>query len=344
MRHELPIRLGRLFCIILALAHGFPTAADTADPVKRIALLGCHKQNQPSPALEKYVEAKPDLCLWIGDNVYADTRDDPSYIQKCYDALAAKPAFQQLRKQSTFMAVWDDHDYGLNNEGKKYPLKEQSKEIFRKFWEHEERIPEDRDGVYHADIIGKGDNTLQVIMLDARYNRDDPGDEGDMLGEPQWQWLEEQLKKPAKLRLIVSGAQFLLQRETKFETWAKFPKSQKRLFKLIETTGAKGVVLIAGDQHYGEVTRVRNAYGYDAIELMFCGINQYEPHVLNRSRVSPVAHAKDAYALIDIHWDETKGRDADVPHLLFHCFNAKTDETELTYRVNFDELQPTGKP
>ena len=339
MQHDLRRWLSQVITALLVLACVGPAAADDAESIKRVAILGCHKQNRPSPALEKYVEAKPDLCLWVGDNVYADTRDDPSYIQKCYDTLAAKPAFQKLREQSTFMAVWDDHDYGLNNEGKNYPLKKQSKAMFRKFWQHEQRIPEDRDGVYHADILGKGDNTLQVIMLDARYNRDNPGDDGDMLGEPQWQWLEAQLNKPAKVRLIVSGAQFLLDRDSKFETWAKFPKSQKRLFELIQSTQAKGVVLIAGDQHYGEVSRVRNAYGYDAIELMFCGINQYEPHVLNRSRVSPVAHAKDAYALIDIHWEETKGNDADVPHLLFRCFDAKTDGVELTYRINFDELR-----
>ena len=329
-----------LSVMFVLLCCGPALGADQDKTIQRVALLGCHKQKSPTPALKNYIEAKPDLCLWIGDNVYADTKDDPGYIQRCYDVLKAKPGFEQLRKQSITMAVWDDHDYGLNNEGKNYPLKKESKEMFRKFWEHEQRIPKDRDGVYHADIFGKGDNTLQIIMLDARYNRDDPGDDADMLGEAQWKWLEEQLRKPARLRLLVSGQQYLLDRDSKFETWAKFPRSQKRLFDLIKETKARGVVLIAGDQHYGEVSRQRNAIGYDAIELMFCGINQYEPHVMNRSRVSPVAHAKDAYALIDIHWEETKGKDADVPHLLFRCFDAKTDNTELTYRINFDELKP----
>lgn len=328
-----------MFFLMCLLCVTWPTAAVEQQTIERVALIGCHQQNRPTPALQSYVKAKPDLSLWIGDNVYADTKNDPSHIQKCYDKLAAKPGFEELREQSIFMAVWDDHDFGLNNAGKHYPLKDKSKAIFRKFWQHEERIPEDRDGVYHADIFGEGEQALQVIMLDARYNRDNPGDDADMLGQAQWQWLEEQLKKPAKLRLLVSGQQYLLDRDSKFETWTKFPKSQARLFKLIEDTKAKGVVLIAGDQHYGEVSRERNAYGYDAIELMFCGINQYETHVMNRSRVSPVAHAKDAYALINIHWQETKGKDADVPHLLFRCFDAKTDNTELTYRVNFDELK-----
>jgi alkaline phosphatase D len=112
-----------------------------------------------------------------------------------------------------------------------------------------------------------------VLLLDGRYNRDDEGDEGDTLGENQWGWLEEELRKPAKLRLLVSGYQYFLPRDSKFETWTKFPKAQQRLLNLIQETGAEGVVFIAGDQHYGEVTRVPGAIGYDAVELMFCGLN-----------------------------------------------------------------------
>ncbi len=319
-----------------------PALADTQpeepETVTRIGLLGCHKQWLPAPALLNYVEARPDLALWVGDNVYADADTDPAHIQRCYEQLEAKPAFRQLREQVTFLATWDDHDYGLNNDGKNYKFKEESKELFRKFWRHEGRIPEDRPGVYHADIFGEGEQALQVIMLDGRFNRDDEGDNGDTLGEQQWQWLEAQLKKPARLRLIVSGYQVLLDRDSKFETWAKFPKARKRLFNLIKDTGAEGAVFIAGDQHYGEASRMRDALGYDAIELMFAGINQYEPHVFNSYRVSPVAHAEHAYALIDIQWRQTAGDDADEPHLLFRCFDARTDEVELTYRVNFDEL------
>ncbi|MBX3409519.1 MAG: alkaline phosphatase family protein [Phycisphaeraceae bacterium] len=337
--------LAALLSLCVSLATGTHPGHD-GDPdsprtIARVGIIGCHKQNHPSPALDRYVEAKPDLVLWVGDNVYADTKDDPTYIERCYAMLAAKPAFSALRDITTFMAVWDDHDYGMNNDGKNYPLKHASREIFRRFWKHQERIPENRPGVYHASIFGPPGSRLQVIMLDTRFNRDDEGDESDTLGEAQWAWLGAQLRRPAEVRLIVSGYQVLLDRETKFETWAKFPAAQRRLFDLIRDTGARGVVFIAGDQHYGEVSRLRGALGgYDAVELMFSGINQEEPHVFNSSRVSPVAHAKDAYALIDIQWQGTKGDNADPPHLLFRCFDAVSNAVELTYRINLDELGP----
>ena len=310
---------------------------DSDQTVSRIGIAGCHRQDNPAPSLWRYVAAEPNLMLWVGDNVYADSPNDVAVIRREHAVLGALPAFQELRKNVPFAVTWDDHDYGLNNYGKTYAIKEASKQQFRRFWGVEDLIPADHDGVYHAHYYGTGDERLQVLMLDGRYNRDDEGDEGDTLGDRQWAWLEAELKKPARLRLLVNGYQFLLDRDSVFETWSKFPSAQRRLFDLIRSTEAEGVVFIAGDQHYGEVTRREGAIGYDAIELMFCGVNQEEPHVYNSGRVSPVAHAKNAYALIDIQWQKTE---TDEPHLVFRAYDADRGAVELTYRVNFSELKP----
>ena len=309
--------------------------------VQRVAMAGCHRQDQPAPAMYRYVQAKPDLMIWMGDNVYADTSDDISHIEKCYGLLAGQPAFSQLQENVPFAVIWDDHDFGMDNEGKGYALKKESKALFRKFWKLESEIPADRDGIYHARYFGEGDQRLQLILLDGRYNRDDEGDTSDTLGDRQWEWLAGELRKPARLRFIANGYQFLLDRESRFETWSKFPEAQQRLFALIRETKADGVIFLAGDQHYGEVSRWSKAIGYDAIEFMFCGINQEEPHVFNSHRVSPVAHAKNSYALIDIQWEASEG---DVPHVDFRCFDADRDAVELTYRVNFSELRHAEGP
>ncbi len=307
--------------------------------ITRIAIIGCHQQPDPAPALLRYVDLKPDLTLWVGDNVYADTTDDPTHIERCYAALEAKPGFKQLRDLSTFLAVWDDHDFGLNDGGKHYPLKAKSHAIFRAFWQHEHRIPASRPGVYHAQTFGPVGQRLQVILLDGRFNREDPAESADTLGPAQWAWLEHQLKQPADLRLIVSGYQVLLDRDTKFETWAKFPAARQRLFDTIKSARASGVIFIAGDQHYGEVSRIDNALGYDAVEFMFAGINQDEPWVFNSARVSPVANSKHSYAYLDIQWSPTSGDNADPAHITFRCFDATTNALELTYRVNLSELR-----
>ena len=305
----------------------------------RIAILGCHRQYEPSPALHRYVQAKPDVSIWVGDNVYADTEDDPEVIKKAYAQLEAKPAFRELRDQSIFLVTWDDHDFGLNNAGQEYQLKGESKQIFREFWGLRDEIEADQDGVYYAKMVGDGDRKLQVILLDVRYNRDQPHSGGDVLGEEQWAWFEKQLTQPATLRFIVSGSQVLLEAEaSSSETWDQYPDSRQRLFDTIKRTRAEGVVLITGDQHYAEVVRMPRVLDYDAIELQFASINQVEEPEFNPFRVSPVAQSLHSYALIDVQWEADEH---DIPHLVFRVHDALDDRMELSYRINFSELERT---
>ncbi|GAB4423751.1 MAG: hypothetical protein OHK0039_40500 [Bacteroidia bacterium] len=172
-------------------------------------------------------------------------------------------------------------------------------------------------------------------MLDVRYNRDQPGTGGNVLGETQWRWLEAELRKPATLRLIVSGFQILLDAESGSETWALFPEARQRLFDLVRRTGAQGAVFITGDQHYAEVCRLPGALDYDAVELQFAGINQTEKPEYNSYRVSSVGVSLHSYGLIDIQWEASP---YDMPHLLYRAFDAGNGQVELTYRINFPEI------
>ena len=324
--------LGFLLSTILAVAQ----PPEKPKNSYRIGILGCHRQFEPAPSLLKYGEMNPDLCLWIGDNIYGDTESDIGYLDSCYQVLAAKPAFRQLREQVPMYATWDDHDFGLNDAGRFYPLKRESKDLFRKFWGLEEEIPETQTGIFYQKSIEIGGKTLQLIMLDVRYNRDDPGRNSDVLGEEQWEWLDKVLQEPADLRLMVSGFQLLLDESSGSETWAKFPSARERLFELIRKNATQHLVFLAGDQHYGEVSRMSKVLDFDAIELQFASINQIETPEFNSYRVSPVCTSLHSYALMDIQWDITQ---YDIPHLLFQVYDATTDQLEVSYRVNFAELE-----
>jgi alkaline phosphatase D len=307
--------------------------------ITKVAVLGCHREKNPAPALKKYIDHKPDVCLWIGDNVYGDTKEiGIAALKDSYSVLEANPDFRSLRGSFPYMATWDDHDFGKNDGGKTYPLRDESRKAFIDFWALEKEIPSERDGIYYAKTFKEHGHILQVIMLDVRYNRDDIGSNGEVLGEKQWKWLQEQLRTKADLRLIVSGFQILLDKESGSETWDNFKNEQKRLFETIKSTKANGVLFLTGDQHYGEVGRMRGGIGYDAIELQFSGINQTEGPEFNSCRVSTVATSLHSCAFIEIHWDKSE---SDVPHVLFKVIDADTDATELTYRVNLAELSFT---
>jgi alkaline phosphatase D len=312
------------------------TVCAQAELPRRIAIIGCHQQDKPSPALASYVAARPDVCLWIGDNVYADTTEDPEHVRRCHEVLAAKPDFLRLKLACEFLPTWDDHDFGLNDAGGSYIFKKQTKAIWRDFWEMEDRVPADQAGIYYERRYAEGGTSLQILLLDPRYNRAEPKSGGDTLGETQWAWLAAKLREPATLRLIVSGYQILLDPDTGSETWAHFPEARERLFRTIREAKADGVVFLTGDQHYGEVLRVRDAIGYDAIELQFAGINQNEAPELATHRVSPSAVSLNSMGLIDLHWRTDAHQH---PHLLFTVTDTDTGQKEIAYRVNFSELR-----
>ena len=301
----------------------------------RIALLGCIREYEPAPALWKYTEIDADLALWVGDNIYADTEDDPDVIASGYQTLGNLEAFNVFKSQVLFLATWDDHDYGDNNENKHYTLKEESKQLFRQFWELEDKIPADQEGIYYSHYEQVQGATLQFVFLDVRYNRDEPGIDGDMLGEPQWQWLEKELRVRADIRFVVSGSQILLNKETGSETWDNYPSEKNRLFDLIKTTGAEGLVFVTGDQHYGEVARQDDVLDYDAIELQFAGVNQIEDPEKNIYRVSSVASSRDSYAFIDVYPNDVE---TDKAHIQL-SIKGIDGQNEVLYRINLDELK-----
>ncbi len=271
-----------------------PVVAPAADAlaadalVVTIALGSCIKEDQPSPALEAAARIQPDVFVFLGDNIYGDSTDMEVFRTK-YANLEAQPGLRALRAGPTrVLATWDDHDFGDNDMGVEYTMKRQTQAIFCDFWkEPADSKRRTRDGIYDSVLLGPQGQRVQIILLDARFNRsplkrrtpsDTPlprGQRGEwwsagyggdylahtdttttLLGEAQWAWLEEQLKVPAEVRLIASSVQFASE-EHRFESWANFPHERVRMARLIKRTGAAGVVFASGDRHWGELSAVR---------------------------------------------------------------------------------------
>ena len=97
-----------------------------------------------------------------------------------------------------------------------------------------------------------------------------------MLGPEQWTWLEAQLREPADLRLIVSSIQLVADGH-QFEHWGNFPRERKRLFNLIRDTRASGVVLLSGDRHLAEISKLSasdpEGPGYPLFDITSSSLN-----------------------------------------------------------------------
>ena len=154
-----------LFC-------GDVNKGSSVELVSTIGFGSCANQNQKLPVLDRITERNPEVFCWLGDNIYGDTRNMRT-LQKKYSRLGCNEEFRNLNQVAHFLAVWDDHDYGENDAGKEYPMKEESKNIFLDFWN--ERQSSERwnhPGIYHAETFGPEGKRVQFIMLDTRTFRD----------------------------------------------------------------------------------------------------------------------------------------------------------------------------
>ena len=59
-------------CCTLGLLFGSALTMHAQEPLQRIAFGSCAKQDKPQPIWDAVVETKPQLFLFIGDNIYGD--------------------------------------------------------------------------------------------------------------------------------------------------------------------------------------------------------------------------------------------------------------------------------
>lgn len=321
----------------------------------RIAFGSCGHQDKPQPILDTVIGKSPDLFVYLGDNIYGDTRD-MQVLRDKYAILGGKPEFQRLRQATPVLSVWDDHDYGWNDAGKEYPFKQESKEIFMDFWQ----VPADSPRRQHAGIYGShrfsaGDRTLQVILLDTRTFRDSllvndkPIPEGSglknayqpdnnpdktLLGKDQWEWLGAILQQPADLHIICSSIQFGHQYNG-WESWTNLPQEQKQMVDLIRSSGATGVVFISGDVHWGEISRRDFPELYPIYDVTASGLTEewynVEP---NRFRIGQAVR-ENHFGLIEIDWQ------AADPAIALQIIDA-TGTVRQHHDVKLSELAPNS--
>lgn len=242
-----------------------------AESVVRIAFGSCLDASRPVPALTAAKNERPDAFLFLGDNIYADTLESGK-LRAEYAKLASNPDFASLKKSTEIFFTYDDHDFGLNDMGGEHPNRLESARIALEFFG--EKLFSDRDGIYREKRIRKDRLDIQILILDTRYNRTalkkknlferlfsaeygpykpNESPNATVLGQKQWQWLEQRFKEPADVRIIMSSIQ-VLHPGSGWESWANFPKDRQRLLNLIDQS-QQPVVILSGDRHFAEISK-----------------------------------------------------------------------------------------
>ena len=283
-----------------------------------IAFGSCADQDR-EPFMWKYINAnQPNLWIWLGDNIYGDS-DDPSDLKREYEKQNAHEDYQKLKATCPIIGTWDDHDYGINNGGKEWSIKAAAQRELLDFLEVSASDPRrNREGVYSAYTFGEAGKSVKVILLDCRYFRDSSeigankqyilNETGTVLGETQWNWLENELtNSTTQVHIIGSGIQ-VIPEEHRFEKWANFPNERKRLFQLLEKTKTANPIFISGDRHLSELSKItfegKVFYDFTSSGITHAYHKANQNGEANQHRVSNYLTGNENFGIIRIDWSK----------------------------------------
>jgi len=288
------------------------TISDDAEVKKEIpeftditfVFASCNDQNMEQPLWKPIIESKPNVFIWGGDNIYADT-DDMKKMKADYNKIKTNPDYVTLSKRTQIIGTWDDHDYGKNDAGSEWPLKAEAQDLFFDFIGiAEKNYRRNKEGVYYSQLFHSLNGSVNVILLDTRYFRSplknnpeegkryipwEKGEGGTILGDTQWKWLAKELEDEKPIfTVIVSSIQFLAD-EHDWEKWGNHPDEVEKMYQTLKNAKSKNILMLSGDRHLAEFSVAEvEGLDYPLIDFTASGMTKTypdSPFEANRYRV-----------------------------------------------------------
>ena len=230
----------------------------------KIGLGSCLDQDYPQPKWQSIKKEDLNYFIFLGDNVYGDTRyGSLRKMKSAYDKQ--KKVLPDFLNDISIFSIWDDHDFGINDGGADYRFKRQAQELYLDFWEiTKDDDRSNREGIYFSKNEIFFDKKFKFIFLDTRFFRSklkgkksnyikniEP--DATILGDVQWTWLENELKSDFDFLFIFSSIQ-IIAKDHRFEKWSNLPNERAKLFELLEKFNDK-TILFSGDRHRAGIYR-----------------------------------------------------------------------------------------
>jgi alkaline phosphatase D len=217
---------------------------------------------------------KASFMFWLGDAWYTREADYFSewglWNRASHDR--ATPTLQPLLKAMSHIGIWDDHDYGPNNMGASYHLKETSRKVYSSYFCNPS-VGMNGQGIYTQYSYGDAD----FFLLDDRWwrsadnERDSvngkPNPNKVMIGREQLDWLKNALlSSNAPFKIIAVGSQ-VLNPVSPFDRWLDFPAEYYEFMNFLASHAINGVVFLSGDRHHSEVIKVDRPGTYPLYDI-----------------------------------------------------------------------------
>jgi alkaline phosphatase D len=265
----------------------------------------------------RMAEKGADFMLWLGDNWYTRDVDYYSAYGLRYRAHRDRkdPILQPLLKAMQHYAIWDDHDYGPNDNGSSYILKDESRKVFLDYWANPS-YGMDGKGIYTHFMY----NDVAFFLLDDRTWRSNDAlkdsingqinKEKQMFGREQMQWLKDALlvNRYAPFKIIANGSQ-MLNPVSPYDCFRHFGTEYEELMSFLKEYKINGVVFLTGDRHRSEIIKVQMPGFYPLYDITVSPLTSraYSPggvEVNIPERVPGTLLAEHNYAKVSVSGDK----------------------------------------
>lgn len=275
----------------------------------RVAMVSCMRDRQAehqAPMWKALEDTKPDLIFLLGDNVYVD--DETGFvggiteerIWRRYVETRVTLDFYHWKTLVPALAVWDDHDFGLNNTYGGTPWREYSTQVFRTLYAQDAIMPEVMWGPGIATSYSAYGQ--RFYLMDNRSFREHPFIGKTHWGTSQEEWLLNGLGNAKSSGWIMNGSQIFSGYRTGWGYETGHPGSLKKMLKKLSAIEAP-VLFCSGDVHYSEIMHVEDTYlGYETTEITSSSMhsNAKEPRKGNKRRIASTGEFNFVVADVDV--------------------------------------------
>jgi alkaline phosphatase D len=206
--------------------------------------------HQPYRILDHVAAEAPDLFLFVGDTIYADSpRDDAAVTLARYREKHREnredPCLQGLLASTSVAAIWDDHEVANDFDGSHFAMVE-GRTALREYWPMRTAHP---SVLYRRLSWGPG---ADVIILDTRQYRSPDGmpdgPRRTMLGRQQKEWFKEELRQSgAPFKVVVSSVPFL--GPFGRDKWNGYATERDELKRFLRAEVSGRVAFLSADMH-----------------------------------------------------------------------------------------------
>ena len=227
--------------------------------------------------------SQPHVLFLIGDTVYVDVDKNgkrfkdkispPKRLWNRYVETRNSLKLFRMKKLIPILAVWDDHDYGINNGGKDYPYKNQAKDVFKQFFPRtflpQSGLEQGPGVAFFWQAFGQG----FIFADDRSFRTAKKKKTGTHWGKEQKDWIIQKLQNNLNSYWLINGGQFW----GAYHRWESYeghhPDSFKSFINDLGKHSKKPVWFVSGDRHLAELQIIKDALPYTSYELTTSSIH-----------------------------------------------------------------------